>query len=689
MKEKSSNQKFETKPNKMQTNRKKANVKSPFKKVNKTKINLINLEETNSVNVASVETKKSRARSAKTKILTSNHEDLKKAIDKVEFIKYRDYLKEKREKHGEEMSLIRRVATSKYFILGVDIFALVFVLIYLIGVSVSFNWGIWKGVNMKSSAIWVVSFAAICVLLLMFLVTSLQSDKNVQILRKNLNYKEIAASFFTPFEDIQINEFNFYSKERPELLPAHDLFNSPGWKGNKVMNSSFSVEGKIGEDAFSLAGIRVKKKFRSNVVGVVRLAFKVENWDHDEVVITTTPIKTRQDRFVTNFNQFDDKYKLYGSKEQFTKLLNKKSLLAILDQIRSRRRHKIIIKDNRLIIYIYQRSFETPLSFVGQGFRSRENELKGFLQYFGLFNIFSREENEINKFQQFSLSDTSEFDVTSKKGIESLQETDAEVDAVFEVVQLGENTDETKLEKEEQIEIEDNLRLEMHQIHESILEKQEKTVEEMIVIERKDKRKASRVIEWPQELRDKGQVILETLHGEDVVPTNKDQVLRVLDLKPSDVKVVIVGVAPYPFVNVANGLAYGVNQGTQKVPGLQKNILAEIEKVQGFIKTDLTLESWVEQGVLLLNKSLTGTKKKPSAHLEFWDDYTTEIINFIDQNIDGVVWVFWGQKAMVYKTLLQNEHNIIIEDYSPSPLSNFRRNKMSFVKLMENTNIEW
>lgn len=618
----------------------------------------------------------------------------KRTVNKIEFTQYREFLKTSREKLFEDMSLIKKITTSRYFIIGLDIAALTYVLLHLLFLAISEKWKPFSGVK-GSSFFWLITVFGVFALLMIFMISSMQSDKNVQILRKNLNYKEIASAYFHPFEDIEIKEFNFYSKDKPELLPAHDLYNSPNWAGSKILNSSYSVKGMIGNDEFSLSNIRYKKKFRANTISVVRFSFKHKEFTNEEILITTTPIKNKKDKFSSGNKLFDEKYKMYGSKEQFKKLFDKSTLVALLDQIRSKRRHKIIIKDDKIIVYVYQRSFESPLSFVGNGFRTKEDELKGFLQYFGIFNIIVPETRLLeNEFQQFNLSDTSEFTAIAEKGIDEVKESEEGVDEIFDAMQLGENTaitEEEIQEKEEReaIQKEDELKIEIHEQQESILQKQELTMEEIIVSDRKDKRKSSRVVEWSDDILEKGKQILETIPEANRVPTNSEQILRIFNLKPSEIKVVIVGTGPFQFENVSNGLAYGVNLGTLKVPSVQKNIFAEIKKVQGFIKTDETLESWEQQGVLLLHKYLTGTKKQPYAHKEYWDEYTTEIMKYIDENIDGVVWVFWGLKSIAFKSILTNENNIIIEDYSPNHLSNHRRSKISFVKLIENTNIEW
>lgn len=184
---------------------------------------------------------------------------------------------------------------------------------------------------------------------------------------------------------------------------------------------------------------------------------------------------------------------------------------------------------------------------------------------------------------------------------------------------------------------------------------------------------------WPIDLINKANEILNKISSEDITPS-KENVLRFLQLDPSLIKVVIVGQDPYPTRGVANGNAFAVNKGC-KIPASLRNIFKEIQEVNGSVETDETLSHWTDQGVLLLNKSLTTIVGQSNAHKKYWNSYTDELIKWIDVNIKPI-WVLWGNDALKIKPFLTSE---VISDFHPSPLSVRHRNKNTF-KLIKSIN---
>lgn len=182
-------------------------------------------------------------------------------------------------------------------------------------------------------------------------------------------------------------------------------------------------------------------------------------------------------------------------------------------------------------------------------------------------------------------------------------------------------------------------------------------------------------MKWKQELIDKGNSILNSLDFNNVTP-EKENVLRFLEMNPSEIKVVIIGQDPYPTKGVANGKAFAVNKGTP-LPQSLKNIFKEINEVQGFVQTDETLESWTSQGVLLLNTALTTVVGQPNAHKDIWQAYTKEVIEWLDSNFD-ITWVLWGNEALKVGKNIKGKK---IFDAHPSPLSVRHRNKNTFKEL--------
>lgn len=145
-------------------------------------------------------------------------------------------------------------------------------------------------------------------------------------------------------------------------------------------------------------------------------------------------------------------------------------------------------------------------------------------------------------------------------------------------------------------------------------------------------------------------------------------ILRALDLCP-DPKVVILGQDPYHGEGQATGLAFGIAPGNKTPPSL-RNIIKELKSDLGVDCTDLSLEGWAKQGVLLLNTVLTVSPNKPGSHFDIgWELYTDKIISDISK-MGNKVFILWGKKAQTKKSLINFDNNcIVIESNHPSPLS--------------------
>ena len=129
----------------------------------------------------------------------------------------------------------------------------------------------------------------------------------------------------------------------------------------------------------------------------------------------------------------------------------------------------------------------------------------------------------------------------------------------------------------------------------------------------------------------------------------------------SNPKVVIVGQDPYPQPGVATGIAFAVKNGTHIPPSLEEIIFALEEqfgkKIESF---DTGLSHWIEQGVMLMNSSLTVAANQPGSHSLLWDKFVTNLILHIDIKYKPK-WVLLGRKAQKFKSLVPNAY----EDYHP------------------------
>lgn len=137
-------------------------------------------------------------------------------------------------------------------------------------------------------------------------------------------------------------------------------------------------------------------------------------------------------------------------------------------------------------------------------------------------------------------------------------------------------------------------------------------------------------------------------------------------------KVVIIGQDPYYLPGQANGLAFSVNAST-KLPKSLVNIYKELKEDLGITRENGDLTSWAKQGVLLLNSSLTVKVNQPNSHLHYhWEIITDAIIKYIDQHLNPVIFVLWGNFAIKKKRLIKNNSDYIISSNHPSPLSAYR-----------------
>ena len=153
------------------------------------------------------------------------------------------------------------------------------------------------------------------------------------------------------------------------------------------------------------------------------------------------------------------------------------------------------------------------------------------------------------------------------------------------------------------------------------------------------------------------------------------QIFRALDLCPLDrVRVVILGQDPYHGPGQAEGLAFSVPPGIAVPPSLV-NIKREIADDLGrpSIITDGELLPWVEQGVLLLNTTLTVRSGEAASHQGLgWETFTDAVIQLVSQRCDHVVFLLWGSPARRKAAMIDTTRHCILEAPHPSPLSAHR-----------------
>lgn len=148
-------------------------------------------------------------------------------------------------------------------------------------------------------------------------------------------------------------------------------------------------------------------------------------------------------------------------------------------------------------------------------------------------------------------------------------------------------------------------------------------------------------------------------------------IFRALDkCSPDDVKVVIIGQDPYHGEGQANGLCFSVNDGVMFPPSL-RNIFKEIESDLGIkVPTSGNLDRWAEQGVLLLNSTLTVRAHAAASHAGHgWEQFTDAVVAKLSEFKSGVVYMLWGNYAQKKGAVVDRSRNLVLKAAHPSPLS--------------------
>lgn len=152
------------------------------------------------------------------------------------------------------------------------------------------------------------------------------------------------------------------------------------------------------------------------------------------------------------------------------------------------------------------------------------------------------------------------------------------------------------------------------------------------------------------------------------------RIFAALDECPFDkVKVVILGQDPYHEPGQATGLAFSVADGVRVPPSLE-NIFKEIESDTGTKPLPSgDLKRWAEQGVLLLNATLTVDAGRAGSHQgKGWEELTDSIVRHLSLERDGLVFMLWGNYARRKGATIDRTKHLVLEARHPSPLSAHR-----------------
>jgi uracil-DNA glycosylase len=152
------------------------------------------------------------------------------------------------------------------------------------------------------------------------------------------------------------------------------------------------------------------------------------------------------------------------------------------------------------------------------------------------------------------------------------------------------------------------------------------------------------------------------------------QIFNALNSTPFEqVRVVILGQDPYHGPGQAHGLCFSVQPGVRIPPSLV-NIYREIEADLGIAPPHHgCLQSWAEQGVLLLNAVLTVERGQAGSHQgKGWERFTDAVVQLLNDKREGIVFMLWGSYAMKKGAVINQRKHLVLKAPHPSPLSAHR-----------------
>jgi uracil-DNA glycosylase len=162
----------------------------------------------------------------------------------------------------------------------------------------------------------------------------------------------------------------------------------------------------------------------------------------------------------------------------------------------------------------------------------------------------------------------------------------------------------------------------------------------------------------------------EKQQGKQIFPAGKD-IFRAFELTPFDqVRVLLLGQDPYHGAGQAHGLCFSVQKGIKPPPSLV-NIYKELQDDLGIeIPSHGDLSHWAQQGILMLNASLTVESAKPMSHAHIgWEIFTDAVIKKVSDEKENVIFVLWGRFAQQKEMLIDTKKHTILKAAHPSPFS--------------------
>ncbi|MCP4596709.1 uracil-DNA glycosylase [Neptuniibacter sp.] len=176
---------------------------------------------------------------------------------------------------------------------------------------------------------------------------------------------------------------------------------------------------------------------------------------------------------------------------------------------------------------------------------------------------------------------------------------------------------------------------------------------------------------YMQQLKD---FLREQKNQRKIIYPHSDHWFHALETTPLDqVKVVILGQDPYHQPGQAHGLCFSVRPGVKTPPSLV-NIYKELQSDLGVAPANHGyLESWAQQGVLLLNSVLTVEQANAGSHQgKGWELFTDQVIKQVNDHCQNVVFMLWGSYAQKKGACIDRDRHLVLQAPHPSPLSAHR-----------------
>lgn len=161
--------------------------------------------------------------------------------------------------------------------------------------------------------------------------------------------------------------------------------------------------------------------------------------------------------------------------------------------------------------------------------------------------------------------------------------------------------------------------------------------------------------------------------GKIIYPPGADMFNAFKQTPPEQVRVVILGQDPYHGPGQAHGLSFSVPPGI-KIPPSLANIYRELDGLDGFTQPEHgCLLAWAQRGVLLLNSVLSVEQGQAGSHSKRgWEQFTDRVVELLNQNAEGVVFMLWGAYAQRKGAMIDERRHCVLRAPHPSPLSAHR-----------------